>query len=189
MYQSFDFIQLKQCFYWREPVDIHFLKHFPAACLIVSHDRDLLGRCVDEFWLVSAGRVEPYADDLERYSERVRQRVAQPASAAPPNRRERRQAAAANRRQTQQLRNTVKRLERRIESMGGALQALDATLNDPVTYETTPTQQLQALIAQRAALAQELAAAEAEWLEQQQALDAALTGSDAESDEDAARAG
>ncbi len=83
------------------------LQEYDGAMVIVSHDRDLLGRCVDEFWLVSGGRVEPYDDDLEHYADRIRQRVAPVASDAPPNRRERRQAAAAHRRQTQELRNAV----------------------------------------------------------------------------------
>ena len=52
------------------------LQDYEGAMVIVSHDRDLLGRCVDEFWLVSGGRVEPYDDDLEHYSERIRMRMA-----------------------------------------------------------------------------------------------------------------
>ncbi len=159
------------------------LQEYDGAMLIVSHDRDLLGRCVDEFWLVSGGRVAPYDDDLEHYAERIRQRVAPVASDAPPNRRERRQAAAAQRRQTQELRNAVTKLERRIESTSRALTALETTLAEPATYETTSTQVLQTLIAQRTDLVRDLAAAEADWLQKHGELDAAVAEASRDDDQ------
>ena len=107
------------------------LQDYEGAMVIVSHDRDLLGRCVDEFWLVGGGRVDPYPDDLEQYAERIRQRVAPVASEAGPSRRERRQASAEHRRQTQSLRTAVKRLEARIESISNDVKALEETLADP----------------------------------------------------------
>ena len=150
------------------------LQAYEGAMVIVSHDRDLLGRCVDEFWLVGGGRVDPYPDDLEQYAERIRQRVAPVASEAGPSRRERRQASAEHRRQTQSLRTAVKRLEARIESISNTLKALEETLADPLTYETMSTQKLQAVIAQRTDLMRDLKAAEAEWLQQHEHLDAMI---------------
>ena len=150
------------------------LQAYSGAMVIVSHDRDLLGRCVDEFWLVAAGRVEPYGDDLEHYAERIRQRVAPATSSVLPNRRERRQAGAELRRQTQSLRHDIKRVESHIDSISKSLNAAEATLADPVTYETLSNQQLQALIAQRSQHSRDLAAAEAEWLAKQEQLEAML---------------
>ena len=150
------------------------LQEYEGAMVIVSHDRDLLGRCVDEFWLVSNGRVDLYPDDLEQYAERIRQRVAPVASEAGPSRRERRQASAEHRRRTQSLRTAIKRLEARIESMSNSLKALETTLADPATYETMSTQQLQTLIGQRTDLMRDLAAAEADWLQQHERLDAMI---------------
>ena len=66
------------------------------------------------------------------------------------------------------------------------MKALDATLADPVTYETMSTQNLQNLIAQRTALVRELSVAEGDWLHKHQELDAAIAASqrDAELDPD-----
>ncbi len=96
------------------------------------------------------------------------------ASEAGPSRRERRQAAAEHRRQTQSLRTAVKRLEARIESISNTLKALEETLADPLTYETMSTQKLQTVIAQRTDLMRDLKAAEADWLQQHEHLDAMI---------------
>ncbi len=159
------------------------LQEYEGAMVIVSHDRDLLGRCVDEFWLVDGGRVDPYPDDLEQYAERIRQRVAPAASDTGPSRRERRQASAEHRRQTQTLRTAVKRLEARIESMSKDLKALETTLADPATYETMSTQSLQAVIAERTDLLRDLQAAEADWLQQHEHLDAMIAATALDPDE------
>ena len=153
------------------------LQEYEGSMVIVSHDRDLLGRCVDEFWLAADGRVDLYADDLEQYAERIRQRVAPISAVAAPSRKERRQASAAHRRQTQSLRSTIKRLESRIETISISLKALEATLADPTTYETMSTQQLQAVIALRTDQVRDLATAEAEWLDLQEQLEAVIASS------------
>jgi ATP-binding cassette subfamily F protein 3 len=155
------------------------LQAYDGAMVIVSHDRDLLGRCVDEFWLVADGTVQPYDDDLEHYADRIRSRlrpVAAPATAG-PTRRAQRQASAEQRRQTQALRNAVKTLEKKIESLGVTVTELEIRLADPATYETLSTAQLQALIAQRNERKLALAAAEAEWLEAYEHLDAITAAS------------
>jgi len=158
------------------------LQEYEGAMVIVSHDRDLLGRCVDEFWLVAKGRVDPYADDLEQYAERIRQRVAPSNSTAAPSRKERRQASAEHRRQTQSLRTTIKRLETRIETLSISLKTLEATLADPVTYETLSTQALQDVIAQRTDQMRDLAAAESQWLELQEQLETMIAAAQADAD-------
>jgi ATP-binding cassette subfamily F protein 3 len=154
------------------------LQEYEGAMVIVSHDRDLLGRCVDEFWLVAGGRVAPYADDLEHYADWIRQRVAPPAVSAAPSKKERRQASAEQRRQTQSLRTEIKRLEAHLDHIGIALKALEAKLADPSTYETLSTQQLQAVIADRTHHTRDLAAAEAQWLELQERLEAMLAATE-----------
>jgi ATP-binding cassette subfamily F protein 3 len=147
------------------------LQDYEGALVIVSHDRDLLSRCVDEFWLVRQGRVEPFGDDLGGYAERTRQRlVARPA--ADGTRRERRQSAAERRRLSQPLRTALKSLEQHIDALGVQRTELERTLADPRTYNELTGAELQALLARRAALVQDLETAEADWLAKQQELDA-----------------
>jgi ATP-binding cassette subfamily F protein 3 len=43
------------------------LNEFEGTVLLVSHDRALLREVCDEFWLVSAGGVEPFDGDLDDY--------------------------------------------------------------------------------------------------------------------------
>jgi ATP-binding cassette, subfamily F, member 3 len=147
------------------------LQNYEGALVIVSHDRDLLSRCVDEFWLVQHGRVEPFADDLALYAERVRQRLNASTASAEGSRRERRQSAAEQRRLSQPLRNTLKRLEQQIDTFSAQLRELEQRLAEPETYDQ-PAAELQALLARRRTLAHNLETAEADWLIKQEALDA-----------------
>jgi len=43
------------------------LNEFEGTLMVVSHDRALLRRVCDEFWLVARGRVEPFDGDLDDY--------------------------------------------------------------------------------------------------------------------------
>jgi ATP-binding cassette subfamily F protein 3 len=153
------------------------LQAYEGAMVIVSHDRDLLARCVDELWLVSDGVAQAYSGDLEDYTERIRQRVAPalaPTTGTAPSRRERRQASAEHRRRTQALRNAIQHLESRVESMSIALKTIDAKLANPDTYESMSTRAVQDLIAQRTDALRDLAAAEADWVESLEQLEAML---------------
>jgi ATP-binding cassette subfamily F protein 3 len=45
------------------------LQEFEGAVVVVSHDRQLLGSVVDQFWLVHEGNAVVYDDDLDSYSQ------------------------------------------------------------------------------------------------------------------------
>ncbi|MEM1229593.1 MAG: ATP-binding cassette domain-containing protein [Pseudomonadota bacterium] len=47
------------------------LQAFDGALLLVSHDRSLLERCVDEYWIVRSGRVDQYADTVGDYAQLI----------------------------------------------------------------------------------------------------------------------
>lgn len=53
------------------------LQEFAGAMVLVSHDRHLLSSCVDEFWLVADGQVQPYDGDLQDYADWLKQRQSQ----------------------------------------------------------------------------------------------------------------
>ncbi len=44
------------------------LGQYQGALLLVAHDRHLLRRCVDDFWLVADGRVQGFKGDLDAYT-------------------------------------------------------------------------------------------------------------------------
>jgi ATP-binding cassette subfamily F protein 3 len=146
------------------------LQAYEGALVLVSHDRDLLARCVDEFWLVSNGTVTPFTDDLSVYAERIRQAQRIPTDNDTESRRARRQSAAAQRLRNEPLRRKLQELERTINGLSRELSELEEVLADPATYaDSSP--HVQDLLTRRATLTARLEAVEADWLEKQHLLE------------------
>ena len=94
------------------------LQAYSGAVIIVAHDRNLLEKIVDEFWLIEDGSLMTYRGDLDDYTESRQQQAAltAPTSKNAVNSRKRqRQERAAARKSEQDLRKTIKQLERDIE--------------------------------------------------------------------------
>jgi ATP-binding cassette, subfamily F, member 3 len=145
------------------------LQDYAGALLVVSHDRSLLKRTVDEFWLVEDGRVTTFKDDLESYAaSRAGSVLRKPTQ---HDRREERRAAAQQRQQEKPLRDLVRRHERAMESLGSALAAAEARLADPDVYHGLPPTELDELLAEAGRLRQALERAEHDWLEASEALE------------------
>jgi ATP-binding cassette, subfamily F, member 3 len=157
------------------------LQDFEGALVIISHDRELLTRSVDEFWLVKDGRVSPYTDDLDSYMAAIRsgfstEPAARGDTAAAVSRKEARQNAAELRRRTQPLREDVRRLEQEIEGFTRSLKELEQRLADTEIYRQLSSDELSAMLAERGRLQRKLDTAERRWLEKQEALELALAG-------------
>jgi ATP-binding cassette subfamily F protein 3 len=146
------------------------LQTYQGALVLVSHDRDLLARCVDEFWLVSNGNVAPFSGDLSTYAERVRQAQRTPTDKDSESRRARRQNAAQERLREEPLRRKLKELERTINGLNRELAELEEVLADPATY-TASSANVPDLLTRRAALTTRLEAVETEWVDKQQQLE------------------
>ena len=146
------------------------LQDYAGALLLVSHDRSLLKRTVDELWLVEDGRVHTYAGDLDNYTT-MRSGV----SGRPPprhDRREERRAAAEQRRLRKPLQDRVRRQEREIESLTRGLSEVESRLADPDIYRSLPADELDALLAEAGRLRRDLTSAEEAWLEASEELEA-----------------
>ena len=97
------------------------LQSYEGALLLVSHDRHLLRRCVDDFWLVAEGRVTRYRDDLESYTALRQARTGSRRPGSAP--------AKSNRHpDTRRLEREQQELEVRIESLAEQVKALDQRL-------------------------------------------------------------
>jgi ATP-binding cassette subfamily F protein 3 len=148
---------------------------------VVSHDRHLLRNTVDEFWLIDSGRVEPFNGDLTDYQRWLSEARAAD-GAAPKNRvveekrvekvdkKELRQSAAAERERLKPFTQALRLLEQRMERLQGQRTRLESELADPVLYEGN-NPRLQTLLKEQAALRQELAGLEDEWLEKSAVLE------------------
>lgn len=154
------------------------LQAYSGAVIIVAHDRNLLEKIVDEFWLIEDGSLKTYRGDLDDYTESRQQKAAltTPISKNAVNSRKRqRQERAAVRKSEQDLRKTIKQLERDIEQGAAALKSLEATLADKDTYAQMPADDLNALLAEAAAARKNIEALEESWLAVSSKLEAELT--------------
>jgi len=149
------------------------LQDYGGALLLVSHDRSLLKRTVDEFWVVANGQVDGYADDLDSYA--ALRSASAAAERAPPqhDRREERRQAAQRRRRQKPLKDAIRRHEQDLERLGAALAAAEARLADPDVYHQLPADELDVLLKEAGRLRRKLETAEEAWLEASAALESA----------------
>ncbi|MCK7595484.1 ribosomal protection-like ABC-F family protein [Pseudomarimonas salicorniae] len=159
------------------------LAEFDGALVLVSHDRHLIGLACDRFWRVSDGSVTAFDGDLDDYAawlrsrERTEQKSASgpaPASAEPATSgggKERRRSAAEQRERERPLRNRLKQVEAGMAKLDAELAALESQLADPELYADGGKRAAE-LARQQSSLRERHAAAEAEWLELYEALEA-----------------
>jgi len=158
------------------------LQDYLGALIIVAHDRSLLARTVNEFWLVENGTVQRLESDLDGYTAQHnrarpvieqdggRSAVASPQKPGPgkpgveQDKKTRRKAAAGRRARTQPLRKEIKQLERRLENLTGALADTEKRLADPDVYHSAEPAELDALLKESAALRKKKEDAEQRWL-------------------------
>ncbi len=156
------------------------LQEFEGAMLLVSHDRHLLRNTVDQFLLVDAGSVSPYAGDLDDYKAWLLKKVAttskdEQSSAAnkPANKKSQRQAAAELRQQLEPLRKTIRTAEHGMQRYNQKLAEVEQELAQEDIYAAGNKDQLQRLLLEQGKLRQEVNALEENWLSLSEELEQA----------------
>jgi len=154
------------------------LQDFEGALVVVSHDRYLLRTVADDFWLVADGRAGRFDGDLDDYrkllGERRNAQTSAAAEAAPTvSRKDQRRLDAERRQQLRPLQQAVAKAEAALEKLSQAQAELEARLADPAIYEPGNKERMQSLLLEKARLSRELDAAEFNWLEAGEALEAA----------------
>jgi ATP-binding cassette, subfamily F, member 3 len=154
------------------------LAEYGGAVVLITHDPHLVGLVADRLWLVGDGTVRPFDGDLEDYRALLADRARPaPTSAgqdeAPPTRRDERRERAESRAAAAPLRERLRRVEAALEALGREAATIDGALNDPRLYAGGKADLIARATARRAALAREVEALEAEWLELTERLDAA----------------
>jgi len=142
------------------------LQDYPGAVVIVSHDRVLLEKTVDEFWVLEDGSLTTFNGDLQDYATAKKAVFNAPSPAKPSagSRKANRQDRARQRASIKHLRDTAKRLERDMEQQAQELAELEKQLADSDVYNSTPTQQLDTLLARSGKLRATLTKTEEDWL-------------------------
>ena len=152
------------------------LADYEGAAILVSHDEDTIMRAADRLWLVADGGCRPFDGDLDDYRAlTLRRRSGESRSrrGGDARRVERRRAAAA-RTAAAPLRRAAHAAEAKAAALGAEIATLEAKIADPALYGGEDAVARAAdLNRRRAAAVRALAAAEAEWLAAEEALERA----------------
>jgi ATP-binding cassette, subfamily F, member 3 len=149
------------------------LADFQGAVLLITHDPHLVELIADRLWLVADATVRPFDGDLDDYrallAERTRPAAKQDVATRRNERRERADARAA----LAPLRRQARDAEARLARLAAERAAIEAKLADPELYASGRAGEIAAANAKLAAIKRLAAAAEAEWLAAEEALEAA----------------
>jgi len=157
------------------------LQDYAGAVVIVSHDRALLDKTVDDFWVIEAGAVSVFRGDLKDYTTARRKSLGTDVPAGPgdngtaanTSRKAQRQDRARHRASIRHLSDAVKQLEREMDRQGEELQTLEARLADTEIYQAMPADELDDLLAMAGKLRSRLEETEEQWLTATAELEAA----------------
>ncbi len=174
------------------------LAQFDGTLVLVSHDRHLLRATTDQFIIVADGKLQPFDGDLDDYRDwlfktkldnknnataaplpaAAKSKAATPvAPAAVSNvdRRDQKRAEAEERQRLAALKkpieSRIKKLEEQIAKRNAQKATVDTRLADPEMYDVAKKKELTTLLTDQTYYAKELEQLEAEWLEQQEALE------------------
>ena len=170
------------------------LAQFEGTLMLVSHDRHLLRATTDQFLIVADGALTEFDGDLDDYKDWLfktklatkMEALSNPASATAPI------AAAAPvttkiakatapkikaatpaqaTAQRKPIEARIKRLEEQMSRLTEQKSILDARLADATLYEPSQKTELKSIQEEHASCCKSLETLEAEWLEQQEALE------------------
>lgn len=166
------------------------LQNFSGAMVVVSHDRHFLQATVDDYYLVTNQRVEPFQGGLDSYARWLEEQanlsrqahklaanehtntVAQAEESSGASRKAQRQAAAEQRRRLKPLKDQLRQTEKQLATAEAKLAAVEAELADPDLYNGDQQQKLTDLMQQQGQLQQDLNDLEQRWLELEEELEA-----------------
>jgi len=147
------------------------LADFSGAVLLITHDPHLVELVADRLWLVADGTVKPFDGDLDDYRALLAEK-ARPAAKTEvtgtrkDDRRDRAEARAA----LAPLRKKAKDAEARIAKLTAERAVIEKKLADPAMYVPGKTEEVTKANTRLAVIAKEVAAAEEEWLEAEEAM-------------------
>ncbi|MFN2307461.1 MAG: ABC-F family ATP-binding cassette domain-containing protein, partial [Paracoccaceae bacterium] len=138
---------------------VEALSAYSGAVILVSHDMHLLSMVADRLWLVKAGRVTPYDDDLQAYRKMLLT-PDKPERAEKPKP----QLKKASREDILALKADVRKAEERVSKISDMRDKLAKKLADPALYEDTRLGELETWNKKYAEVMDGLERAEAMWM-------------------------
>ena len=149
------------------------LADFQGAVLLITHDPHLVELIAERLWLVADGTVRPFDGDLDEYRALLAERARPAAKSDAGTRRDERRERADARAALAPLRKQARDAEARLARLAAERAAIEAKLADPGLYVPTRKAEIAAANARLAAIRKLAAAAEAEWLAAEEALESA----------------
>ena len=144
------------------------LQGFEGSVILVSHDRHLLRSVCDDLWLVDAGALQRFEQDLDAYPAWLAQRKSRGDGAAGFT------AASPqqDRRQLKQQLNQLGKVEKTMARLSATRESLEQKLSDNSIYAAENRDSLDANLAAQAENRKQLIQAEEDWLRLSEAIEA-----------------
>ncbi|MBW8754324.1 MAG: ABC-F family ATP-binding cassette domain-containing protein [Sphingomonadales bacterium] len=156
---------------------IQALNDYSGAVVIVSHDRHMLEMTADRLVLVDGGVARDFDGSIDDYIAFVLAK--DPVSSASGgrekglNKKDQRKAAAEAREKSQELRKRAKAIESELERLAKQRSAVDQAMFDPSSASGELARlTMTELMKRRAQIEDDIAAAEVQWLEANEAIEA-----------------
>lgn len=153
------------------------LQEFDGGVLMVSHDASLLELCCDQFVLVANKGLTEFKGDLNDYRQYLieQNREANRAEKKSPTKNEKKETIKPKRHiereERKELQAELRRLtreteqaEKKLPKLETKIEAIDAVLGDPATYDTKSPEAIQKLNDEKLQLETEQASLEEAWL-------------------------
>jgi ATP-binding cassette subfamily F protein 3 len=151
---------------------IQALNDYSGAVVIVSHDRHMLEMTADRLVLVDSGTASDFDGSLDDYIAFVLSKDGAGPKQSKADKKESRRLAAEAREQGTALRKKAKEAEAALAKLTEQRSAVDRAMFDPSTAEASLTKMsMSDLMKRRAELEGQIAAAEAAWMEANEALE------------------
>ncbi len=155
---------------------IQALNEYSGAVIVVSHDRHMLEMTADRLVLVDRGTAKEFDGSIDDYIAFVLAKDPAPArgeAAKGVNKKDARKAAAEAREKGQELRKAARKAETELEKLTQQRSAIDQAMFDPGAAKGELAKlTMTELMKRRAALEEQIEAAELAWLEVSEALEA-----------------
>jgi ATP-binding cassette subfamily F protein 3 len=158
------------------------LQDYQGAIVLISHDRHLLRTVTDRFLLVGEGKLQAFDGDLDDYrlwlaerkkgEEKTTDDVPSTAS-----RKDQRKQDAERRQKHKPLFDALKKAEMAVEKYHNEQRHLEAELAEPSLYSEAEKDRLKEILARKAEIDKALDAAETDWMEAEERLEAAKAAS------------
>ena len=153
------------------------LNDYSGAVILITHDRSLMEMVADRLWLAADGTVKPYDGDMDDYQKFVLDRakaaavkpsqIKQEAAAAAPAQGGKKKNDKKSGPSPSTLRHAVKKAEERMAALAAEVARID---DDLANAAVSNPKALEGLTRARAKTQTDLEAAEAAWVEAEEAL-------------------